>query len=56
MHIPQIKSDGEYRQALNEIEGMMNARANSPEGKRLNVLVARVEVWERKHFPLPTFS
>ena len=51
MHIPQIKSDGEYCQVLKEIEGLMNARANSPEGERLNVLVARVEV-ERKHDPL----
>jgi antitoxin component HigA of HigAB toxin-antitoxin module len=56
VHIPQIKSDGEYRRVLKEIEGLMNSRANSPEGERLNVLVARVEVWERKHDPLHTFS
>jgi HTH-type transcriptional regulator/antitoxin HigA len=55
MHRP-IKSDLEYSRALKEIEGLMNARANSPEGKRLNALVARVEVWEQKHNPLHTFS
>jgi HTH-type transcriptional regulator/antitoxin HigA len=55
MHSP-IKSDREYRRALKEIEGLMNAGANSPEGKRFDVLVARVEAWERKHDPLHTFS
>ena len=29
-----------------------NARRNSPEGDRLDVLVTRVETWERKHHPL----
>ena len=29
----------------------MNARRNSPEGDRLDVLVTLVEAWERKHFP-----
>ena len=56
MHIPQITSNDEYRRVLKEIEGLMKSRANSAEGERLNVLVARVEVWERKQDPLHTFS
>jgi HTH-type transcriptional regulator/antitoxin HigA len=52
MDIASIKSQGDYRQALKEIEGLMNARRNSPEGDRLHVLVTLVEAWERKHFPL----
>jgi HTH-type transcriptional regulator/antitoxin HigA len=52
-----IKSDREYRRALKEIEGLMNARIGSPKGKRLDDLVRRVEVWERKkHNPLHTLS
>jgi len=48
----QIKSDSDYHLALKGLERLMSAKANSPEGERLDVLVARVEAWERKHCPL----
>jgi hypothetical protein len=32
--------------ALKEIEGLMNARRNTPVGDRLDVLVALAEAWE----------
>jgi HTH-type transcriptional regulator/antitoxin HigA len=50
MDIAPIKSHRDYRRALREIERLMNARRNSPEGDRLDVLVALVEAWERKHY------
>ena len=50
MDIRPIKSHRDYRRVLREIEGVMNARRNSPEGDRLDVLVALVEAWERKHY------
>ena len=50
--IGRFKSDGDYRLALEEIERLMSAKAVSSEGERLDVLVARVEAWERKHYPL----
>jgi HTH-type transcriptional regulator / antitoxin HigA len=52
MEIAPIKSNRDYRRALKEIGGLMNARRNSPEGDRLDVLVTLVEAWERKHYPL----
>jgi HTH-type transcriptional regulator / antitoxin HigA len=52
MDITPIKSQRDYRRALKEIEGLMSARRNSPEGDRLDVLVTLVEAWERKHYPL----
>ncbi len=52
MDIAPIKSQRSYRRALKEIEGLMSARRNSPEGVRLDALVALVEAWERKHYPL----
>src|ERR1700761_1220896 len=52
MDIAPIKSHRAYRRVLREIEGLMNARRNSPEGDRLDVLVALVEAWERKHYAL----
>jgi HTH-type transcriptional regulator/antitoxin HigA len=35
-----------------EIESLMTAKRNTPEGDRLDVLVTLVEAWERKHYPL----
>jgi HTH-type transcriptional regulator/antitoxin HigA len=52
MDIAPIKSHRDYRRVLREIEGLMNARCNSPDGDRLDVLVTLVEAWERKHYPL----
>jgi HTH-type transcriptional regulator/antitoxin HigA len=43
MDIAPIKSRRDYRRALGEIEELMNARRNSPEGDRLDVLVTLVE-------------
>jgi HTH-type transcriptional regulator/antitoxin HigA len=45
-----IKTRGDYRRVLKEIEGLMDARRNTPEGDRLDVLVTLVEAYERKHF------
>ncbi len=52
MEIKPIKSKRDYRDALKEIEGLMRAKRNTPEGDRLDVLVALVEAWEAKHYPL----
>lgn len=47
-----IRTVAEYRQALKDIEGLMTAQSGSPEGMRLDVLVAQVETWERAHEPI----
>jgi HTH-type transcriptional regulator / antitoxin HigA len=52
MEIQPIKTQRDYRRVLKEIEGLMRARRNTPEGDRLDVLVTLVEAWERKRFPL----
>ena len=52
MEIEPIKNDRRYRRALKEIEGLMTAKRNTPEGDRLDVLVTLVEAWEQKHYPL----
>lgn len=52
MQIDAIKSQRGYRRALKEIEGLMTARRNTPEGDRLDVLVTLVEAWERVHHAL----
>ncbi|HEV7409912.1 MAG TPA: hypothetical protein VGO01_15640 [Bradyrhizobium sp.] len=50
MDIAPIKSQRDYRRVLKEIEGLMSARRNTPQGDRLDVLVALVEAWEGSLF------
>jgi HTH-type transcriptional regulator/antitoxin HigA len=52
MDIKPIKTQRDYRRVLKEIEGLMHARRNTPEGDRLDVVVTLVEAWEAKHYPL----
>jgi HTH-type transcriptional regulator/antitoxin HigA len=52
MNIKPIKTKADYRAAIKDIEGLMTARANTPEGERLDVLVTLVEAYERKHYPM----
>jgi HTH-type transcriptional regulator/antitoxin HigA len=49
MHAKPIRTNREYRRALRQIEGLMAARRNTPEGDRLAALVTLVEAWEAKH-------
>ena len=49
MDITPIKTHCDYRRVLKEIDGLMNARRNSPEGDRLDILVTLVQAWERRH-------
>ena len=50
MEIKPIKTKPDYRAALKEIEMLMPARAGTPEGERLDVLVTLVEAYEKKHY------
>jgi HTH-type transcriptional regulator/antitoxin HigA len=49
MDIKPIKSDRDYRQVLKEIDTLMDAKANTAEGDRLDVLVTLAQAWEEKH-------
>lgn len=52
MEIKPIRTKRDYEAALKEIERLMDAKRNSPEGDRLDVLVTLVEAYEAKHYPL----
>ena len=52
MNIEPIKTDRDYRRTLTEIEGLMTAVRDTPEGDRLDVLVTLVEAWEAQHYPI----
>ena len=49
MTIRPIKSEADYRRALREIDRLMDARKNTTEGDRLDVLATLVQAWEEKH-------
>lgn len=50
MTIKPIKNNKDYKNMLLEIESLMFAKKNSPEGDRLDILVTLVEAYERKKF------
>jgi HTH-type transcriptional regulator / antitoxin HigA len=52
MEIKPIRTKRDYEIALKDIEGLMDAKRNSPEGDKLDVLVTLVEAYEAKRFPL----
>jgi HTH-type transcriptional regulator/antitoxin HigA len=52
MEIKPIKTKADYRAALKEIEGLMAAERDTPEGERLDVLATLVEAYENKHYRL----
>jgi HTH-type transcriptional regulator / antitoxin HigA len=52
MDIKLIKTDADYRAALTEIETLMAATLDSPQGDRLDLLVTLVEAYERYHYPM----
>lgn len=52
MEIKPIKNERDYRRVMREIETLMDVKANSPEGDRLDVLVTLAEAWEEKHYPI----
>jgi HTH-type transcriptional regulator/antitoxin HigA len=52
MQITPIRNEDNYRDALRQIELLMDAEAGTLEGDQLDVLVTLVEAYERKHYPL----
>jgi len=47
-----IKSETDFRTALQEIESLMRAEPGTPAGERLDVMVTLVEAYERPHSPI----
>jgi HTH-type transcriptional regulator/antitoxin HigA len=48
----QIRTETDYRAALDEIERLFDAELNTPESDRLEVLTTLVEAYEQKHYPI----
>ena len=52
MNIFPIKNDSDYQAALAEIDKLMDAQMNTPEGDALDILTTLVESYEAKHFAI----
>jgi len=52
MEIKPIKNDEDHKAALAEIERLMDAQLETPEGDLLDVFTQLVEAWEEEHYPI----
>jgi len=52
MDIRPIKTKRDYERTLKAIDALMDAKPNSIEGDRLDVLSTLVAAWEEKHHPI----
>jgi HTH-type transcriptional regulator/antitoxin HigA len=53
MDIKPIKTETDYEAALQEIEELFEAKPDTPEGDRLEILSTLVEAYEEQHYPIP---
>lgn len=52
MEIKPIKTEDDYDAALAEVEALWGAKADTPEGDKLDVLITLIEAYEAKHHPI----
>jgi len=52
MNIKPINTEADYRAALKDVESLMMAKSDSPEGEKLDVLTTLIEAYESKHYPI----
>jgi HTH-type transcriptional regulator/antitoxin HigA len=50
--IAPIRTERDYDAALAEIDKLMDAKAGTPDGDRLDVLVTLVEAYEKRHWAM----
>ena len=53
MQIKPIKTESDYKQALAEIETLLDAKPGTPEADKLEILATLVEDYENKFYNIP---
>jgi len=53
VQVKPIRSDADYEEAVAEIGALMNAKPNTAEFDRLDVLATLAEAYEKREHPLP---
>jgi HTH-type transcriptional regulator / antitoxin HigA len=54
IRVRPIQTEEDYEEALAEVDTLMNAASGTPEGARLDVLVALLEAYEARHWAIET--
>ncbi len=52
MVIKPIRNARDYRAAMREIDKLMDAKPNTPDGDRLDILVTLAQAWEQKNYSI----
>ena len=52
MHIKPIRNDDDLRAAFIQLEGVFQAQVGTPEADEMEILVAMVEAYENRHYPI----
>jgi HTH-type transcriptional regulator/antitoxin HigA len=52
MNIKPIRTEEDYNTALKQIESLMDAKPNTPQMDKLEVLTTLVEVYEEQHYAI----
>jgi HTH-type transcriptional regulator/antitoxin HigA len=53
MELRPLKTKRDYQAALTQVQNLWNARANSRDADRLEVLVLLIQAYEATHYPIP---
>ena len=54
MDIKPIKTEVDYKAALDEVERLFDSPPDTPEGDHLEVLTTLIEAYEEKHYSIPS--
>lgn len=50
--IKLIKTEEDYKSALKLADELFDAKADTPEGDKLELIVTLIEIYEKEHFPI----
>ncbi|MES2795495.1 MAG: transcriptional regulator [Bacteroidota bacterium] len=53
LEIKTLKSETEYKDALKKLNSVWEAKPNTIEGEKLELLLLVIEDYEAKHYPMP---
>ncbi len=52
MEIKPIKTESDYSLALSKVGSLMDAKLNTPEGDKLDILVTLIKTYKSKYHPI----
>jgi HTH-type transcriptional regulator/antitoxin HigA len=52
MNIRPVKTDADYQIALDQVDSLLEAQLNTPEGDELDILTTLITAYEEQHYPI----